>query len=219
MPFWRRKRARRRFKPFDRTLLPKPAEPTFEQTFAEGLLVSESAGRMALKNRIIVMALRGEEPYDADRAAAAAREVLFELTQEMDAVAEWSASERESAAQREGRAVDQHDYHRADTRNLRLRERVNAAVAKRLWELRDDSAYLAEFAERAREEAWGEIAAEIDARLDRDWPQIEVDETYERERDERLRNLSLDLDRDLRAAVRRREERDELDDAFGAWPG
>jgi hypothetical protein len=219
MPFWRRKRARRRFKPFDRTLLPKPSEPTFEQTFAEGLLVSESAGRMALKNRIIVMALRGEEPYDADRAAAAAREVLFELTREMDQVAEWSASERESAAQREGRAVNQHDYHRADTRNLRLRERVNAAVAKRLWELRDDSDYLAKFAERAREEAWGEIAAEIDARLDRDWPQIEVDETYERERDERLRNLSLDLDRDLREAVRRREERDELDDAFGAWPG
>ncbi|MDQ0894156.1 hypothetical protein [Agromyces ramosus] len=219
MPFWRRKRARRRFKPFDRTLLPQPPESTFEQTFAEGLLVSESAGRMALKNRIIVMALRGEEPYDADRAAAAAREVLFELTREMDQVAEWSASERESAAQREGRAVNQHDYHRADTRNLRLRERVNAAVAKRLWELRDDSDYLAEFAERAREDAWGEIAAAIDARLDRDWPQIEVDETYERERDERLRNLSLDLDRDLREAARRREERDELDDAFGAWPG
>lgn len=219
MPFWRSKRARRRFKPFDRTLLPKPPASSFEQTFAEGLLVSESAGRMALKNRIIVMALRGEEPYDADRAAAAAREVLLELTRELDQVAEWSASERESAAQREGRAANQHDYHRADTRNLRLRERVNAEVSKRLWELRDDPDYLAAFAERARSEAWGEIAMAIDARLDRDWPQIEVDETYERERDDRLRDLSLDLERDLRAAVRRREERDELDDAFGAWPG
>ena len=217
MPFWRRKRARRRFKPFDRTLLPKPSEPTFEQTFAEGLLVSESAGRMALKNRIIVMALRGEEPYDSDRAAAAAREVLHELVKEMDEVAEWSAHEREEAARREGRARHQHDYHRTDSWNLRLRERVNEAVAARLNELRADPAYLSEFAERARDDAWGEIAEVIEQRLAREWPEIEIDEAYVRERDDRMREVSLDLERDLREVVRRREERDELDDTFGAW--
>jgi cytochrome c556 len=215
--FFRRRRAR--FAPFDRTALPEVEPLTFEETYAEGLLVAESAGRMALKNRIIVMALRGEEPYDAERSAAAAREVLHELMQETDEVAEWSAAERESAAQREGRSAHQHDYHRADAWNLRLRERVNAALAKRLGELRNDPEYLAAFAERARRDAWSEIAEVIDARLAREWPEIEVDETYERERDGRVRGLELDLQRELEEIRRRREERDELDDAFGGWVG
>jgi hypothetical protein len=62
-PWWRRKR--KRFAPFDRAALPEVEPLTFEESFAEGLLVAEAAGRMALKNRIIVMALRGDEPFDA----------------------------------------------------------------------------------------------------------------------------------------------------------
>jgi hypothetical protein len=216
-PWWRRKR--KPFAPFDRAALPEVEPLTFEESFAEGLLVAEAAGRMALKNRIIVMALRGDEPFDATRAAAAAREVIHELVQELDEVAEWSAAERESASQREGRSAHQHDYHRADAWNLRLRERINAAVAERLTELRGDDAYLAEFAERARQEAWAEIAGEIDARLAREWPEIEVDESYERERDDRMRGLTLELEREVTDARRRRETFDELDDSFGAWPG
>ena len=218
MRIWRR-RKRKKFAPFDRAALPEVEPLTFEETFNEGLLVAESAGRMALKNRIIIMALRGEEPYDAERSAAAAREVLLELMQETDEVAEWSATERESASQREGRSAHQHDYHRADAWNLRLRERVNIAVAKRLGELRSDPDYLAAFAERARQDAWSEIAEVIDARLAREWPEIEVDETYLQERDSRVRGLTLDLQRELDDVRRRREERDELDDAFGDWIG
>ena len=59
----------------------------------------------------------------------------------------------------------------------------------------------------------------IDARLAREWPEIEVDETYERERDGRVRGLELDLQRELEEIRRKREERDELDDAFGGWVG
>ncbi len=214
-----RRRAGSKFAPFDRTALPQAEPLTFEESFAEGLLVAESAARMALKNRIIVMALRGDEPFDPDRAAAAAREVLHELVQEMNQVAEWSAAERETAAQREGRSAHQHDYHRADAWNLRLRERINAAVSQRLLELRGDAEYLAAFAERARQDAWAEIAGVIDQRLAREWPEIELDEAYERERDSRMRGLELDLAQELAEVRRRREERDELDDAFGAWSG
>jgi len=216
MRFWQRRR-RKRFAPFDRTALPEVEPLTFEESFSEGLLVAEAAGRMALKNRIIIEALRGEDAWDATRAAAAAREVLHELVVELDQVAEWSAAERESAAQREGRSEHQHDYHRADAWNLRLRERINVAVAERLTELRNDDAYLAEFAERARQEAWAEIAGVIDQRLAQDWSEFEVDEAYEQERDERMSGLALDLSRDLEQARRRREERDELDDALGSW--
>ena len=57
------------------------------------------------------------------------------------------------------------------------------------------------------------------ARLAQEWPDIEIDEAYERERDDRMRGLSLDLKRDLAEARQRRETFDELDDSFGAWPG
>jgi hypothetical protein len=87
MRIWRR-RKRKRFAPFDRAALPEVEPLTFEESFAEGMLVAEAAGRMALKNRIIVMALRGDEPFDATRAAGAAREVLYELVREMDEVAD-----------------------------------------------------------------------------------------------------------------------------------
>ncbi|WP_162529605.1 hypothetical protein [Agromyces humi] len=76
-------------------------------------------------------------------------------------------------------------------------------------------------AERARQEAWEEIAGVIEARLAQEWPEIEIeiDEAYERERDDRMRSLTLDLERELATARQRRETLDELDDSFGAWSG
>lgn len=127
---WFRRR-RPKFKPFDRAALPEVQPPSVEEMIDEGVMLAESAGRMTLRNRFVVEALRGEERYDDDRAAAAAREVLYELVQQADATAELSAEDRETAAKREGKAKHQHDYRRADTGNLRRREKVYTSVAKR----------------------------------------------------------------------------------------
>ncbi|MFB9307983.1 hypothetical protein BJY17_002547 [Agromyces hippuratus] len=221
MPLWR-KRERRRFKPFDRTALPEAPVPTFDEMLAEGVLVAESAGRMALKNRMIVEALRGEEPFAPERAAAAAREVLYELVQEADEVAELTGEARSAAAKREGRSSHEHDYRRADAANLRRREQVYAAVAKELWTRRNDPEYLRAFAERAREEAWEEVSGAIETRLDREWgewPEIEVDETYEAERDDRIHDLLADLDRGVAAAEAERARRAEANDPFRGYVG
>ncbi|HEY1104735.1 hypothetical protein MUN74_08515 [Agromyces endophyticus] len=222
MAFWRRKRAKR-FKPFDRSALPEVTPPTFDEMLAEGLLVAEAAGRMALRNRFVMHALRGDEPFDNDRAAAAAREVLYELVQEADEVAERTSEDRATAAKREGRASNEHDYRKADAANLRRREQVYAAIAKELWTRRGDPEYLASFAERARNEAWDDVAGAIDARLAREWgsgwPEIEVDETYEVERDDRLRDLLGDLERDLREAESERERREEEANPFRGYVG
>ncbi|MRG59894.1 asparagine synthase [Agromyces sp. CFH 90414] len=211
-----RARRRTRFKPFDRSALPEAPQASFEEMVDDGLMMAEGAGRLALKNRFIVQALRGEEPYDDQRAAAAAREVLYELVQEADESAELSHEERESARNRDGRSQHQHDYHRADVLNLRRREKVYAEIAKRLWELREDPEYLATFANRARDAAWGEVAEVIEQRLDREWPDIEVDAEYELARDQRMRELAEDLD----LAVRRADERRaELEDPFAGFVG
>ena len=221
MPFWRRKRAKR-FKPFDRSALPEVTPPTFDEMLAEGLLVAEAAGRMALRNRFVMHALRGDEPFDNERAAAAAREVLYELVQEADEVAERTGEVRSTAASREGRSSHEHDYRRADAANLRRREQVYAAVAKELWVRRNDPEYLRAFAERAREEAWDEVSGAIETRLDREWgewPEIEVDETYEAERDDRIHDLLADLDRGVAAAEAERARRAEANDPFRGFAG
>ncbi|AWB94319.1 hypothetical protein DCE93_00385 [Agromyces badenianii] len=221
MPLWRR-RSRRRFKPFDRSALPEAPSPTFDEMLAEGVLVAESAGRMALKNRLIVEALRGDEPFAPERAAAAARAVLYELVQEADEVAERTGEARSEAASRDGRSAHEHDYRRADAANLRRREQVYAAVARELWLRRSDPDYLNEFAERARREAWEEVSGAIETRLEREWgewPQIEVDETYEAERDDRVRELLGDLDRGVRAAEAERARREEENDPFRGFVG
>ena len=137
---WRRRRTRVTMAPFDRSKLPVVKAPTFDEMLEEGMLMAESAGRMALKNRLIVGALRGDAPYSDERAAAMAREVLYELVQEADEAVEHLAAERETAAQRDGRSQHQHDYHRSDLLNLRRREKVHAAVAKALWTRRSDEA-------------------------------------------------------------------------------
>ena len=221
MAFWR-KRPKRRFRAFDRTELPEAPQPTFDDMLAEGLMVAEAAARMTLRNRFVMLALRGDEPFEPERASAAAREVLYELVQEAEEVAERTADEREAAARRDGRSSHEHDYRRADGPNLRRREKVYAAISTELWKRRSDPEYLAALAERARGEAWEEVAGAIDARLAREWsgwPQIEVDEAYEAERDVRVHDLLEDLDRDLQAAEAERARRAAAADPFRGYVG
>jgi hypothetical protein len=213
---WFGRPRRRKFKPFDRSALPEVSQAPFDEMVEDGLMMAESAGRLALKNRFIVQALRGEEPYDDQRAAAAAREVLYELVQEADETAEHSAEEREVASRREGRSVHQHDYHRADALNLRRREKVYAEISRQLWLRRDDSEYLLDFASRARDAAWHEVAEVIEQRLDREWPEIEIDAEYELARHERMRELAEDLDLAVKRAAERREEQN---DPFAGFVG
>jgi hypothetical protein len=203
----RQRRRRVRMAPFDRSALPEVKTPTFDEMLEEGLLMAESAGRMALKNRLIVDALRGDQPYSDERAGTLARDVLYELVQEADEAVEHLAAERQSAAQREGRSQHQHDYHRSDLLNLRRREKVHAAVAKALWTRRSDAAYIDDLVTRARDDAWHELGAAIEQELDRRWPRFDEEPDYAEHRAERMEVVADDLTRDLaRLAAQRAVE-------------
>ena len=203
---WQRQR-RARMAPFDRSALPEVKTPTFDEMLEEGLLMAESAGRMALKNRLIVDALRGDQAYSDERAGTLAREVLYELVQEADEAVEHLASERQTAAQRDGRSQHQHDYHRSDLLNLRRREKVHAAVAKALWTRRSDEAYVAGLVERARSDAWDDLGSAIEQELDRRWPRFDEEPDYAEHRGERMEVVADDLARDLaRLAAQRAVE-------------
>lgn len=203
----RQRQRRVRMAPFDRSALPEVTTPTFDEMLEEGLLMAESAGRMALKNRLIVDALRGDQPYSDERAETLAGEVLYELVQEADEAVEHLAAERQSAAQREGRSQHQHDYHRGDLLNLRRREKVHAAVAKALWTRRSDAAYIDDLVSRARDDAWHEVGAAIEQELDRRWPRFDEEPDYTEHRAERMEVVADDLARDLaRLAAQRAVE-------------
>ncbi|GAA2031423.1 hypothetical protein GCM10009819_14160 [Agromyces tropicus] len=204
---WERRRARLKLAPFDRSRLPEAREVSFAEMLEEGMLMAESAGRMALKNRLIVDALRTDEPFSDERAAEQARAVLYELVQEADEAAEHVAEEREVAGKRDGRSQHQHDYHRSDLLNLRRREKVYASVAKELWTKRSDDAYVAEFVERSREAAWQELGTAIEHELDRRWPRYDEEPDYAGARSERMAGVGDDLQRELgRLAAQRAVE-------------
>ena len=195
---WVRRRPRVRMTPFDRSRLPDVTPASFEEMLEEGLLMAESAARMALKNRLIVDALRGDELYSDARAAERARGVLYEL---VTAGGRRGGRARRRGArgrgEARGRSQHQHDYHRDDLLNLRRREKVHAAIAKELWTRRSDDEFVARLVERARDDAWDQLGRVIEQELDRRWPRFDEEPDYADHRSERMADVGDDLSRDL----------------------
>lgn len=190
---------------FDASSLPDSHPGTHEHLVSEGVLLAEFAGRMALKNHIVIGVLTNSEPYVAASYCAPARSVIADLVRIAEASASLAVDQREAAADRQGASQHEHDYRLRDAGNLRRRESVNAAVAVQLAEMSDNQGYLDAFIERARQDAWAEISSAITARLDQQWPSLPAGygddwqddgrPDTERARRKRLRLLRRDIDR------------------------
>lgn len=127
--------------------------------------LSEYASRMAIKNRMIIDAVRGDEPFDRSFYEAMVREELGRLADEAERSALRMEDEQASAGHSTGRAANEHDYRRRDVDNLRRRQRVYSEVARLLGARRDDPYYVEALYEAAHGDAWGEIAEAIEARM------------------------------------------------------
>jgi hypothetical protein len=173
---------------------PAPSDPVpVEEIAEEGVLIAASAVRMAVKNRQIVRALRDRDDYSEKAAIAAAREVFRALAREKREDVERLDDIIEHARDRPGRATHQTDYRKADAELLERREQVSDILADRLDELADDDGYLRGVVDAARNAAWDEIGASIEAKLARR-PELEDPETYRAQRDHRIQQLlSVDL--------------------------
>jgi hypothetical protein len=169
---------------------PEPTEPVpVEEIAEEGLLIAASAVRMAVKNRQIVRALRDRTDYNETAAVAAAREVFRALAREKRDEVERLDDIIETTRERPGRALHQTDYRKADATNLDRREQVSDILADRLDDLAEDDEYLLGIVEAAREAAWDEIGASIQAKLLRR-PELEAHtREYQEQRDQRIRQL------------------------------
>lgn len=166
--------------------------PSTRRIVAEGLLIALSAVRMAVKNRIIIGALREHRDYDqAEYAAIAQHELHLLALQNTDTARRVGRLRRTLANVRwtESLSEDQ----RLDLRQLTRRQRVHKRLAVALHEVAADDAQVARLVEQAQADASQEIGRALSARLiAQDVDRREPD--YEKRRADRARDLvSIDL--------------------------
>lgn len=178
------------------TFVPPEDRPpaSMDELIEEGVLVSASAVRLAIKNRIITGSLRDDLGFDGDRNASAVADELLALADERDADADRIEADRLEAEVRWERARHFHDYTERDLEQLARREDYSRRLAERLRALAGDPDFARKTAETAQEAAWDEIAASVKARLTRA-ATIGDEPDYVIERMDRLRELTRDLKR------------------------
>ena len=137
------------------------------QPLDEGLLLAERAAVLQIRNRIEVATLgrdaRGFRAVDFRPDAVAALHVLAE---EQEGIARRLDEQRRSVRGRFGVADSHHDYRRGDLRNLRLRARAAQLLAEALRSRATDPEYLDGLIERARQDAWRDVAGHLKLHLD-----------------------------------------------------
>ncbi len=120
------------------------------------------------------------------------RDELRALAREKASDADWAERQSAAAAQRPGQAEHHSDFRAIDRHTLDRRRDVSRGLSDRLLALTEDEQFVVEMSERARADAWEEIAASITAlaALSSEEP---PDEAYPRERGERLMGLLGDI--------------------------
>jgi len=167
-------------------------EATLDEIVDDGFLISSSAIRLAVKNRIILASLRDREDYSEERTRDVVREELLQLAREKDDDAEWAERESRAAAFRTGMPSNHSDFRAVDTAILERRREVSRALADRLRAVSEDDHFVTEVSDGAHAAAWEEIAASITARaaLASSAP---PDAAYPRERGDRMLGLLDDI--------------------------
>ena len=127
----------------------------------EGLLLADRAARLDVRNRIEVETVGRGRDFDPEEFRADAIAALQLLAAEQTGIAERLEIERQLAGRREGVAYSEHDYRRGDRKNLKVRARVARYMAEQLQEFAADPDRVADLVERARQEAWRDVAGHM----------------------------------------------------------
>ena len=131
----------------------------------EGVAIALSAARLVVKNRILMATLGEDEPFDRERAMAVAASALSGLARESRRASRRIDRERSGAHGQPKPHAGMHDYSGQDVPNLMRRARISLRVAEELERLAADHEALGALADRSREAAWDEVAANIERGL------------------------------------------------------
>lgn len=148
----------------------------------EGVLIARSAVRMAVKNRMIVAALRDGLSYDHTRFVLFAIERLAEL-------ADHEATSAERVRERRARQSPHPQLTAAEARDESVRrEEIHTGLGAALTALASDPVELDRILTGAREDALGEMTANLSSAAIDD-SAITVDDDYGVGKDERVAAL------------------------------
>lgn len=194
---WFRRRSKRvTRRPFDASRLPPTEFLTVSEATEEGLQLTEYASRMAVKNRFIKKILADKQPWFIEQSRQDAKEALEHLAREADTETENLTQLIRKFRLNPNSERDAQGYSYDDVDNMEHRRDVSVEIARRLREQAVDDTYLAELVDKARRDAWREVAANIERNLDIEF--LPVDDDYERNRDNRLNAL---ISEDLAALI------------------
>ncbi|MBX3079399.1 MAG: hypothetical protein KDB18_11315 [Salinibacterium sp.] len=197
MKMWFRRRSRaRKLKPFDASLLPPQEYLTVAEATEEGLQLTEYASRMAVKNRFITKILADKRPWFIEHSRKDAHDALELLARESDTEAENLAKLIQKFRLNPNSERDAQGYSYDDIDNMEHRREVAVEIARRLRQQSVDDNYLTELVNKARSDAWREVAANIERNLDIEF--LPVDADYKRNRDNRMSAL---INEDLAALI------------------
>ena len=173
---------------------------------SEGVSIASAAARLSVRNRILVDTIAGGGTFDPDVFSAFARETLIALAEEQERAAAHVKALRRRAWGKLSTSSGTHDYRDRDSRNLRKRERQYAGVATQLRAWAHDEERVSALVEGARDEAWGDVEANLQRRLAVEGATYDADPDYERMRKARMDALRMvDLARLASQAARRRK--------------
>lgn len=178
------------------SLMATPAE-----LVEDGMLIATAGVRMAVKNLILVRALRDRADFDEDWYVGAVRHEFLALAAEKSDDARRMTEALARASTRRGRARSNADYRRVDAPVLERRITTLTALADRLTAASQDASEAHELVSAARENALEEIAGAVQP----DGESRQHDPGYEDSRGERLALLGDDLDALRDAKWRRRQ--------------
>lgn len=168
-------------------MLPRRAFLTVAEAVDEGLLLTEYASRMTVKNRFLRRILTGQESWDLARGRRVASETLQALAREADTDADNLDLLVTKFRDNPRAARDAQGYSFDDLPNMEHRRDVSREVARRLREQSADEEYLNELVGKARQDAWRDVASNIEHNLDIEF--IPVDAKYLQHREQRMRLL------------------------------
>lgn len=133
--------------------------PRRSEMVADATVVALSAARQAVKNVMLVRALRDAADFDEEFYTDAARRELRTLAAESENEAERLERVRVSVRRRRGTAHSADDYRAADRRHLKRRARVLRELVEALLRLADDDTAIDALISEARLRALDEISA------------------------------------------------------------
>ena len=137
--------------------------PSIEAQIEDGVLVSLSAARLAVTNRLIVRSLRDGQDYDEQRVRARVTTEIQKLAAEKEKDAKRIRKVLETVGDKPGAADGPDDFRARDAKTLKRRAKVSEGLAERLTELATDPDTVGDIAERAHRAFLDEFAVSVAA--------------------------------------------------------